>query len=468
MGYVAEFVLAITAVQGYTTDVMPTLVQSPQLNTISSTSSSEEPDVYQLSSAATRHESRNFAVLVVYQILMRTGWIFKTESIVMPAVLDTITGGGPMGGLLRGCLPILNRLGHGIPPMLFARRLKLLPRKCHATIISTLCMAAVFAGLSGMWWVVGNKAPWWMPFLFLLSYLLFFAVTGINNLSVGTLQGKLIHATRRGRLFLMSNFLGAAVAIVAVLLLLPQWLTEQGGRFEMVFGFTAICFVASAMVLLLVAEPQDRFREPDRGVRHTISAAFSIVRTDVDFRKLALVSMAFSTSLTLFPHYQALGRSQRLDLSFDNLMVWVILQNVGTALFSLIMGPIADRRGNRIVMHGVLISCAATPLAAILLSYWQNWGAMFYPLVFLFVGITPIGFKTLNNYALEICTSEDHPRYLSTLGICFAVPLLLSPLCGWLIEITSFEMIFFSVSGIVFTGWLLAFRMPEPRQAIIR
>jgi len=45
--------------------------------------------------------SRNFGLAIFYMILMRVGWIFKTESIIMPAVLDVIGG----AGWLRGCLP---------------------------------------------------------------------------------------------------------------------------------------------------------------------------------------------------------------------------------------------------------------------------------------------------------------------------------------------------------------------------
>ena len=77
------------------------------------------------------------------------------------------------------------------------------------------------------------------------------------------------------------------------------------------------------------------------------------------------VAMAFGSSLALFPHYQALGRSNRLSLSFDNLMMWVVIQNMGTALFSLVAGPIADRRGNRIGIDlgrtRAANACPATP-----------------------------------------------------------------------------------------------------------
>ena len=56
--------------------------------------------------------------------LFRTGRIFKTESVIIPAVLDSIAG----AGWVRGMLPILNRSGYSILPLLLARRVKLARR----------------------------------------------------------------------------------------------------------------------------------------------------------------------------------------------------------------------------------------------------------------------------------------------------------------------------------------------------
>jgi hypothetical protein len=421
---------------------------------------------YRLSTTATENEPRNLVVMTLYQVMLRTGWIFKTESIVMPAVLDTITGGGTWGGVLRGCLPVLNRIGHSIPPLLFSRRLKVLPQKRTAIVACAMCMASVFAVLSAVWWFAGTRTSWWMPLVFLTCYLVFFTATGIHNLSLGTLQGKLIHATRRGRLLLASNVIGAFCAISAVALLMPRWLTPEGGQFDRIFGFTAICFAAGSLLLLLIVEPADDYRESRQSVRRLFASSWKIVRTERDFRRMACVAVAFGSSLVLFPHYQALGRSDRLGLTFDNLMIWLIIQNIGTAIFSLVAGPVADRRGNRLVMRLVLLGIAAMPLTALGLSYLQVWGPTLYPFVFLFIGLTPVGFKTINNYVLEISDAEDHPRYLSTLGLFLAAPLLLSPVMGWIVEAINFETVFITVSGVVFSGALLTFRLREPRQSM--
>jgi hypothetical protein len=426
----------------------------------------DDESLYRLSAAAAENEPRNLIVVALYQVLLRTGWIFKTESIVMPAVLDTITGGGAVGGVLRGCLPVLNRIGHSIPPLLFSRRLKLLPRKRSAIMACAMCMASVFAFLSVTWRLTDTQSSWWMPVVFLVCYLVFFTATGIHNLSLGTLHGKLIHATRRGRLLLISNVIGAFCAVTAVAVLMPRWLTPEGGQFDRIFGFTAMCFAVASLVLLLIAEPRDDYQEARQSVGRLIASSWTIVRKDRDFRRLACVAVAFGSSLVLFPHYQALGRSDRLGLTFDNLMIWLIIQNIGTAVFSLVAGPIADRRGNRQVLRLVLLGIAAMPLAALILSRLGTWGPTLYPFVFLFIGLTPVGFKTFNNYVLELSSAEDHPRYLSTLGLFLALPLLLSPFLGWVVETINFETVFIAVSGFVFAGFLLTFRLREPRQSI--
>jgi hypothetical protein len=445
----------------------PTL-QDPELDATTPTQIDRDAQATQLpvAESAERYAARNFLVLALYQILLRTGWIFKAESIVMPAVLDTLTGGGPLGGFLRGFLPILNRIGHSVPPVLASGHLKRMRRKNRALLASTTSMSAVFALLASLWWfdVAGESLG--LTVVFLVLYLAFFAATGINNVTLSTLQGKLVKVHHRGRLLLTANVLGAATAIGSVLWLMPGWLTPDGPQFGAMFGFTAACFAAAALSQLLLHEPPDYHAEHGRGVRHLFGSAWALIRHDRSFRRLAIVGMAFSSSLILFPHYQSLARSSRMNLSFDSLLIWVIVQNAGTALFSLLVGPLADRRGNRLVMHLIMFGIAAMPSVAIALAHAGRWGALAYPVIFFMLGLTPIGFKIFNNYTLEICPPENHTKYLSTLALCYAVPLIFAPLFGWLVEVTSYELVFGGVSLIVFAGWLGTFTLEEPRRRV--
>ncbi len=52
-----------------------------------------------------QRDRRNFVVLVLHQALMRIGWIFKTESVMMPLVLDTLHGGAWIRGAAAHAQP---------------------------------------------------------------------------------------------------------------------------------------------------------------------------------------------------------------------------------------------------------------------------------------------------------------------------------------------------------------------------
>jgi hypothetical protein len=411
--------------------------------------------------ALQRVEPRNFVVLVIYQVAMRAGWIFKTESIIMPFVLDSLGG----SAWLRGMLPLINRFGQSVPPMLAARRLKVMPQKKWAQVASTSLMALCFLALAVIW-ALADGVFTWMPWVFLAIYALFFVSTGINQLTLNTLQGKLVEATHRGRLMLVANLVGAIVAIGCVLFLLPGWLTVERVDYVSIFGFTGFCFAVSAASAVLLVERRDNYRQAAMRIDRVFGEALRTLREDANFRRLAIVAASFNTTLMLFPHYQALGRGAQLGLAATNLMWWVILQNAGTAMFSFVAGPLADRRGNRVVLQLLLLALCAAPPLALVVAGWGGELSYLFSLVFVLVGLTPVAVRILNNYALEVSEPADHPRYLSTLSLCMSAPILLSPLVGWSIEGLGFAPVFLVITAIVFGGWLLSFTLREPRNTL--
>ena len=401
---------------------------------------------------------RNFSVLALYQILLRTGWIFKTESIVMPAVLDTLAG----PAWVRGLLPLLNRMGHSIPPLLLAQNVKRLRKKRLALFLSCLGMSASFLFLAVAWPTGPGVYAKLFPWLFLVIYAFFFTCTGLNHLAMGALQGKLVGTTLRGRLMLVSNVVGTGTAITAALLLLPYWLDAHTANYRALFGFVGMCFAVSACCSFLLAEPADEQPTPHKRVIDDLWEAGRVLRTDKNFGRLAWVAGLFGSSLMLFPHYQALARD-RLGLDFDQMLLWIVVQNIGTGLFSLVIGPIADWRGNRLVLRITTAALILAPLLALALSRGGEWGRNWYAMVFILVGLTPVTFRLLQNYTLEISEPEDHPRYLSTLNVMASAPILASPLVGLLADVTSMETIFLGIACLIGVGWLLTFTLEEPR-----
>jgi hypothetical protein len=324
-------------------------------------------------------------------------------------------------------------------------------------------MGLVFWGLAAIWWATGGQTTWWLPFAFLAMYALFFASTGINQLTVGTLTGKLIPVARRGRLMFVASTLGTVTAVLCAGLFLPHWLGQDTANFCAIFSLTGTLFVVAAAVVLLLVEPLDAFPKSTHNASSLFRVAVQALASDADLRRLAVVGALFGMSLTLFPHYQALGR-QRLDLGFDALMLWVITQNIGVALFSIPAGWLADRFGNRIVLCLLLAIVCVVPLLALGLSALEPLSGVGFSIVFGLLGATPVTLRTFANYCLELAPRQLQPRYLSTLSLCTAGPAILTaPLLGGLIDVVGFEPVFLLVVGCLVAAWALTLSIIEPR-----
>jgi MFS family permease len=301
-----------------------------------------------------------------------------------------------------------------------------------------------------------------MPAVVLILYGVFFSSTGLNQMALSTLQGKLLVPTVRGRNLLWSSTVGALIAVVLAWLLLPAWLEGPGGRFDYIFGFTGLCFLLSALLVPLIVEPRDEYDVPKMRWRDHFWAAIRILRRDANFRRLAIVAMLFSTVLNLFPHYQRFA-FERFGFELDAMLPWVVAQNIGVGMYSLVAGPLADRRGNRITLQLLVVCAAAAPILTVSFTQAPSVAHDWFWVVFLLLGLTPITIRTLYNYTLEICPVADHPRYLSTLSLCMAVPLFFSPLTGEMGDSAGFEQVFIVGAVLILLGGLVTFTLIEPR-----
>ena len=317
-------------------------------------------------------------------------------------------------------------------------------------------------GLIACLWLDGGR---WLPenghvFAFLVFYAAFFLCRGVSEVSIATLQGKVIPPDRRGRLITVVTMIGSGCAITAVALLLPRWLSDSHPRFEWVFAWPAALFAVAALVFLRMREPPDAPRAAT-AERHGYSVV-TVIRRDRNFRTTLLVAMFTSCAIALFPHYQAIAR-EKLQLPISDAVIWVIVQNVGVACCGALAGPIADRYGNRIVLRWLTAGMTCVPLMALVLIRWPRGSAWLYPVVFGGLGLTPVNLRILQNYTLEISASDRHARYLSILALCSAAPMLLSPVIGCLVDTIGFEVALLSVAFMVGCGWLSTSFLIEPR-----
>lgn len=447
-------------------------------------------------------EVRNTLGIELYQVVVRVGWLFKTETIIMPAVLDTVVD----SGLLRGLLPVLNRGGQSVPPLFSAGFVSRRPVKKWLLVGTSLAMAACFAILAVVWNLL-QGSPGRLAVAFLVLYGAFAACNGLNQLVAAALQGKLIPPGHRGRAMLVSTVVGSVLAIAAALLLLRPWLAEVNG-FPKIFAATAFFFALAAAVPLLLDEPpddpSDDHADPsespaaagqlvsDPGVAHPGVLRPSVVQRavvqgalprevtepaprgtrlwrdvladDPALVRVSLVAACFSAVIIMFPHYQAFARD-RLGTLPASLVTWVVVQNLATGVASLFAGPLSDRRGTKVVLVGLVACSALTPLAVTALSLVPSaMAARWFWLVYVPLGLNPVSLKVFTNYALELAPRQaDHATYVSIVGAALAAPFVASPFVGLAVDALGFRLVFVTGALVILAGALVARGLPEPR-----
>jgi MFS family permease len=420
--------------------------------------------------------SRNFWAIAWFQITLRVGWIFKTESVIIPAALDSLGA----AGWLRGSLPVLARFGQSIPPLLVWPLMKSARRQKRWLVGTSVLMSAMIAATALIWTGLQNSENRsTAQLLFMVLYAVFFAGVGLNQLALSTLIGRLLPVRRRGALMLVANTRGSVLSIVCAAVLLQFWLNGSVARFELIFGTAAACFLLATVFAQLIREPERvQTSEPDDvlpspperipadsrpRVVELVRGVWQTGNESRPFRSVLAISALYGLTMTLFPHYQNLAL-KRMGCSYDNLLWWLIAQNLGLALFSIPAGKIADRFGNRLVLRIILFLLTLAPLLAILLVRLGpscSWGFI---AIYFLLGLTPITMRVLSNVSLEYCQPHDHSRFLSAQSLSLAMPVLItSSFVGLALDRLGHETVFIAGTVCMTLAWLLALGMAEPR-----
>ena len=185
----------------------------------------------------------------------------------MPAVLDACVA----SGLLRGFLPVLNRVGTSLFPLVVAPIISRTKSIRWLLVATTLGLSLCFAVLSVAWSYLLNDQPFILAMIFLSTYGLFSTINGCNQLLVATLQGRLISAGRRGRVLVLSVTSGSVIAIIAAFVALGPWLQEPNG-FINIFAATSLFFAAAAVIPFFFKEPKNPSPVESRNVSKTVSS----------------------------------------------------------------------------------------------------------------------------------------------------------------------------------------------------
>mgnify|MGYP000007183731 CR=1 FL=1 len=415
-------------------------------------------------SAVSSRQQRTFWLLVLHQIIFRVGWTFKTESVVLPSFVDHLAG--PGAGVFRGFLPVLSRLGQGVLPLAASSTVEASQHKRVLLALMT-CLLALLLSVFAIIAVVNDHLSKHIGAgAFLAAYFVFSAIYGIYQVVFNTVQGQLIEPEKRGRLMSYSTFWGTFPAVLAALFLLRSWLHSNMPHYDIVFLASASLFALSGILCLFLHEARERCQDQNSSSRNPLATVVSL-RCHRNLRGLWLVVALFSFSLTLMPHYQAFARDQ-LHIGSDQLFLWVIAQSTSVGVFSVLIGGLADRYGNRLSLAILIFGSAIAPGWSLTLFYFPRFAEPTVWLTFVALAFSTLVPRVAANYALELVPAEDHPVATALLQFGMTLPLFASPLFGYLTEHWGFGPLLYGAIAVNMLATVVTFMLPEPRRRLAR
>jgi MFS family permease len=424
------------------------------------------------------HYRWNFGAFMVDYVCFGLALTFASFSTVMPAFVGQLTDSAPVIGLV-------GTVFHGgwlLPQLAVARLINDKPRK----------KPYMLAGMSGrvMFWIIAlalwaglARRPTAMLVLFFTCLGLFATTDGVASVAWFDIIARAIPLRQRGRLIGLSQFISGLVGVGAGALV--GAVLEQRpfpGNYALLFALAGAVLAPSAIALSLIREPPIEDADPlaegqaqaqgekEKGAKE--KGNWAKILADPIFRRLIACRILVGM-MGLCTSFYVVHAANELHLPQSVIGNFVIAQTLTGVGASVVLGLVSERWGPRYVARVGSAAAVAGPLFALVahLASTSNsggdWLAQAYPFVYVAIGVVystwMLGFT---NYLLEIAPDEMRPAYVG-LGNTITGVLALVPMAGgWLLEATSYTVLFGATAVTTAVGFLLTLGLKPPRPAV--
>ncbi|MFH1761921.1 MAG: MFS transporter, partial [bacterium] len=376
------------------------------------------PQLHEYNSKITRHHKANFYIIALQQICFRLGWIFKTESIVIPALITSLTA----SPFILGLFPMVSRLGKFIPQLTAANFIEPLRKRKYALIVLNI-------GALGPWTIVTIWC-WLKPenknlflWFFLFAYMAFWICTGAGNLAVRTIIGKVVRYNFRGRVIKIIGLYGGIFTVICSLtaaFMLKSILFPY--NFAVLFTFSSIFFFLALICAMIIREPDYPVEAKRDKVNIYFISAFKLLFSDRNLRKIIFIGWTYSITAALFPFYTVYAIKD-IGVPLNLLAFGLFFQHGANALGEIFLGPVADRKGNKSVLIILSLLAAIIPLLPLIINHLfiRSIGIYLFNSVFLMIGFGISRETYLQNYLLESSSLGKQPLYMGTVNLLVGI-----------------------------------------------
>jgi MFS family permease len=406
-----------------------------------------------------QHYRHNFIVNVLDGTFFWGGASFIASATILPVYVSRLTD----SKLLIGLLSMIGSMGWLLPQLFTANRVQRLPRKKVWPIRIGLFTERLPVVLLALSVLLVPQRPTFALIAFYLCYTWHAVGAGLVAVAWQAMVGKVIPDDRRGKFFGLTNFLGTATGVAGAAG--AGWVLDRYGYprgYLWSFSAAAAMMLVSWASLALTREPA---REPEAkpiSQQEYFRQLPAVLRRDPNFGRylLSQVIAALGGMAGGFLTVYAMGRWKLPD---GQAGAYTAAMLIGQAVSNLIFGPLADRKGHKLVLElSTLLGGLGVGLAALAPS--PGW---FYA-VFALSGAQMAGILLSGlMIALEFCPEPQRPTYIGLNNTVRGVAYGLAPLLGsWLAGAAGYRPLFGIASAVsVVALVVLRWSVHEPRQA---
>ena len=413
------------------------------------------------------HYWRNFTCFVLDYVFFGVGMAFVSQTTVLPSFVSQLTDSAPLIGLSSTVITGAWLL----PQLIAASYLADKDRKKPYILLPAALGRPVFFLLAGLLFLPGDLPPTLILGLFFVSLAIFMGTDALASVAWFDILSKVIPPTRRGRLIgagqVISGLLTVGVGVVVNALLGPQG-PPFPHNYALLFFLAGLAFVVSWLAMSFLREPVKPTQAKRLPWNTFLPKLLTVLRENRTFSLVTALRLLTGLSGMAVPFY-VIYATEELHFSAEAIGLFISFQVVGGILAGFVLGYLNERSGSKIVIQCSATLALASPLLALLMGpIGRLAGAStiyLYSLIFLAIGawnssMMP-GFIT---FVLELAPSDERPTYIALTNTLCGALLLVPFLGGWLLQATSYPVLFAVAAGGVVLGLVLTFRLEEPRQ----
>ena len=391
-------------------------------------------------------QTRNFIAFMLESIFLATAFSFMNIYIVLPSFAENLTN----KAILVGLVTTIMELSLNLPQVFTGNLVAGYKRKKPIILISGFLGRPAFLLLALVIAITDGQPTWLSLITLYVSLILFFGADSIIYVALMDILKRSFPRKKRGG-YMSIWRIAADVAKLGAALVVSRIFANQALKFpdnyQILFTFGGSILAISLLSLLLIHEnPEDNEpKETQIPWNEFLSGMIKLWKENIQLRRITLVRLFSWFTVMAVPFYVVYATNQ-LEMPQAFLGSFILTQSISAPLLSPLVGHLINKRGGRWVSQlGALINLIA-PITALIFSIGhfteRNLPHRLFLIIYICIGQLSNIEIANTNFVFDIAPKGQTSIYYGFFNSISSIGLVAPLLAGWIIEISSFQILF--------------------------